>query len=213
MSGSGEGGCTDDSAAVAIHAPGSVYAGPAFASLSHTCDIASAARDGCRARNGLSALRYLKGTAQRAIETAARQYGKMKRSGSDDGEPDKETETYLEHLKSTTRVVRVGFPSSSSPVASPVASPVQPSDVEYPPPGAPHLSDYSQPPIVEYSPEAFMANLWQQPPLPGSMPAYMDTDTSMALGMQPPHGFEFDPFGGGLGMLPEGYGRYEAGEG
>lgn len=166
-------------AAVAIHAPGSVYAGPAFASLSHICDIASAARDGCRARNGLSALRYLKGQAQRAIENAAKQYGKVKREAA---EADKETETYLEHLKSTTRVVRLGSP------ATPIESPL-----EAQPPVPVYLNQFGGPghegapqPLVEYSPEAFMANLWQQ-----QQYQPVDTDTAVALSMP---GYEFDPF-------------------
>jgi hypothetical protein len=58
--------------AIAIHAPTCAYSRPAFAGMSIVCDIAAAARVGCRAKNGLPMLIRLRARAHESLSNATR---------------------------------------------------------------------------------------------------------------------------------------------
>ncbi|KAL1413451.1 hypothetical protein Q8F55_001218 [Vanrija albida] len=98
--------------AIAIRAPTSAFATPAFTTMSLLCDICAAARDGCRAKNGLPLLLRLRERAAEAFNAAAAANGSVKK------EPVAESDNDLGHLNQTAKLVRTGSLSSPKRVGS-----------------------------------------------------------------------------------------------
>lgn len=87
-------------AAIAIRAPTCAFASPAFHGMTIVCDIAAAARPGCRAKRGLPILVRLQKRASEALRAA----GKVV-------PPDPTEDDDLNHLSSTAKLRRISFGS------------------------------------------------------------------------------------------------------
>lgn len=97
-------------AAVAIRAPLSVWAVPSYQKLQQMVDISAATRDGCRAKNGLAAILQLRLSASEAMESATKA---RRRASAPLAPEDPATVSYLEHLKSGAKLVRITAPPHS----------------------------------------------------------------------------------------------------
>lgn len=96
---------------MAIRAPLSVWAVPSYQKLQQMVDISAATRDGCRAKNGLAAILQLRLSASEAMEGAAKA---RRRTSAPLATEDPATVSYLEHLKSGAKLVRIGPAHSHS---------------------------------------------------------------------------------------------------
>jgi len=80
-----EGAIADRSAAVVIQAPKSEFANRALRGMSIVCDLAAAAREGCRAKKGLKTLVKLRTRAHEALTNAKSGTGSGSGSGTGAG--------------------------------------------------------------------------------------------------------------------------------
>lgn len=113
------------SGAVAIQAPSSPFASPAFTGLSHVVTICEAAGKGFRAKTALPFIQGLRDRAGAALSRAAQQ-----RQHSSHGKDAVPSETGLSHLDSTAKLVRVGSePRMAEP--SPIDTSVPPQTEGY----------------------------------------------------------------------------------
>jgi len=109
-------------AAIAIRAPISAFASPAFHGMTIVCDISAAARPGCRAKKGLPILLRLQKRAAEAL-VAAGKSPSMARAIPVDNDDD------LSHLHTSAKLRRVGS-SPSSKKASPTSLETTPAPQE-----------------------------------------------------------------------------------
>ncbi|KAK4683662.1 hypothetical protein P7C73_g6572, partial [Tremellales sp. Uapishka_1] len=109
--------------AIAIRAPSCAFASPSFNGMSIVCEISAAAREGCRAKNGLPILIRLRKRAQAALAAVSRSH-KAKTTVQSSGDEDD-----LSHLSSSAKLRRVGSSppqkriSLGTPTATAVPSP------------------------------------------------------------------------------------------
>jgi len=116
-------------AAIAIRAPTSAFASPAYHGMTIVCDISAAARAGCRAKKGLPILLRLQKRAAEAL-VAAGKSPSLARAVPVDHDDD------LSHLHTSAKLRRVG--------SSPPSKKTSPVNLERtPPPLESHLSPTS----------------------------------------------------------------------
>ena len=102
-------------AAIAIRAPTSAFAAPAYQGMSIACDISAAARPGCRAKKGLPTLLRLRKRANAVLEAVQRTAkGKRPPEGRDSVSDDD-----LEHLSASGKLRRIGGDSPHTSTLSP----------------------------------------------------------------------------------------------
>ncbi|BEI81882.1 hypothetical protein CcaverHIS002_0210420 [Cutaneotrichosporon cavernicola] len=205
-------------AAVAIRAPMSVWAVPAYQKLQQMVDISAATRDGCRAKNGLAAILQLRLSASEAMEAAAKT---RRRASQPLATEDPATVSYLEHLKAGAKLVRVG--TGQSPVRD---SSMSPSGISHTSPelrtlealkqefssrpgsaSAPYLPVNNLPPQnADFASTQWLNNLVWQPQ--DGMPmgdlglgVPVDMDTSIALGIGGSQHDLFDVLVNGVGNV------------